>query len=152
MLYGARRVSDVYHGIESGEYLNNFINNNPISAAVNNIKYELDETAAYIRSNINKPVARESVNNLPDDHNKITTYADIENSRKSIFNKNEKDDVIIKKIDEEIKNPDKEKPNISKPIIDRTVYNKDEEKTINNVPYEKPTEPLNPFEKSNDLI
>lgn len=244
LLYGSRRLSDVYHGIESGEYLNNFLKNNPVTAAITNVTNEIENTINYIKSNVNPPTGTTTIL-YPDDVNNLkpTTYADIEADRTVVYNSFEATDVNKQKaidktvqnadvektqtvqqtIDKEVKNSDSEKVFINTPIdkevknpisekvfniapidknvynpehekvfkkididktvynpinektfnnesIDKTVYNQDSEKTftkqeidktvyniddINNLkaqPYVKPTEPLNPFEKNNDII
>lgn len=52
ILYGARRVSDIYNGFASGELPRHAIENNPLSNTVKNTQYSIENTASYIRSNL----------------------------------------------------------------------------------------------------
>ena len=151
ILNGARRLSDVYHGIESGEYWNNLKTNNPISAAVSNVVNEVDFTADYIKSNIKpnntssntqgiegeKPMNQQSHTQQQISSNGVSPVTSIPSSivEKQTVALNAFDKVISNNliVDTKLYNIDDEKIFIPK-LIDTTIKNADIEKTIINTP------------------
>jgi len=52
ILYGARRTSDIYNGLKTGDLPRHALNNNPLSNSVKNAKYNVETSASYIKSNL----------------------------------------------------------------------------------------------------